>query len=540
MRKITWSSLFLLGLVGCISSAFGQEAGIAINPTTGTVGTSGGATTPGSFTVVFTNTSPTATISALQTEIVFDNTQLTITPTSAGGNTGCQINSGTPNTVTITSFVLSGTMANGTLCTLAVTAANPQTAGATYSLNVTNTSCSDAMSDPVSCAETDATITVTGAPANTAPTVALGPSGGLTLTGGTGNVTGTVTDGTGTGSLDLSCTTSSGFTISPSPAVQTIPATGGSFTSIGVTCTPAAMPQSGTITCVQTPTPSETPARGDLTLALTCPVVVTGAVSPTINNITGTTLSTVSGSNRTGTVTIDVATAGSATADLAVNCSIPAGSAGFAVTAGATRTIIAPAALGANAPAVGLQCTPQSTLQTATLTCTRTASDGTTPGDTTATITCPAATAGTATPTITSSLSLTGPSGTPTSGTVNIGNSGTAAYDIVAPGCTITSGSGYTVSTISTPFNVPPGSVNAITVGCTPGTSTPTGTLTCNHNASLVSGGVVTSNLTCSVAAPGPAPAVAVPTMGTAAKVLMALLMLGFGLVGFQLYRRSA
>jgi hypothetical protein len=126
---------------------------------------------------------------------------------------------------------------------------------------------------------------------------------------------------------------------------------------------------------------AETPSTPSFTLNA---AVVTNT-APTVSALAGTTLT-----GGTGTVPVNVATAGTGTGSLALNCSIPAGTASFAVTAGGTRTINAPATLGANAPAIGLSCTPQSAAVNGTLTCTQTATPGPNPADLTATITCPA------------------------------------------------------------------------------------------------------------------------------------------------------
>lgn len=473
-------------------------------------------------------------------------TGITITGATASipnATTSCSVGMMGASVNCISNALSSSTdLGNGTIT---VTYTGGSTAGA-VALNFGSSNFFDQVGGPQAGTTTNGTLTLSGAPSPVAPTVTI--TGPVNLTG-SGTATGSVnpnvasgSEGTTGGQTRLTCsiaTPGPGSIAITGGATRTIiaPATAGAQNpAIAFSCTPQAMPDTQAMTCVyETSTDSGTnfTTGTPISVNVTCPVATAGGVSPTINNITGTTLSTVSGANRTGTVTIDVATTGSATADLTVNCSIPADSAGFAVTAGVSRTINAPATVGANAPAVGLQCTPQSTLQTATLTCTRTASDGTTPGDTTATITCPAASSGTATPTATN-LNLTGASGSTAGGNVTLGNTGTASYNVT--GCTASSG--YTIGSITFPQSVPPSATVTVPVSCTPGTSASTGTLTCNHDAG--GGGTVTGNLTCSVAAPGPAPAVAVPTMGTAAKVLMALLMLGFGLVGFQLYRRSA
>lgn len=63
--------------------------------------------------------------------------------------------------------------------------------------------------------------------------------------------------------------------------------------------------------------------------------------------------------------------------------------------------------------------------------------------------------------------------------------------------------------------------------------TTLTGTLQCNTNAAAPRD-VINYNLSCQ------SQSASIPTLGLGGKALMVLLMLGFGLVGFQLYRRSA
>lgn len=525
MKKMHAYCLFILACVVGSSSAFGQ-AGIAVSPVTGTVGTGGGATTPATFNVNFTNTTPTATINAIQTEIQFDNTQLTIGVAGAGG-AGCSINSGTPNTVSIVAFAVSGTVASGNLCTLTVTAASPQSAGTTYNLNVTNTACSDAGAMAVACTETDSVITVVAGPTAVAPTVSA--LSDTTLTAGTGSVPVTVaTAGVATADLALNCSipaSTASFAITGG-ATRTInaPATlGANAPAIGLSCTPQSGVVTSTLTCTQTATPSE--ARADLTAVITCPAASTTPAAPTVPSIPDTTLT-----GGVGSVPVVVTTAGVATASLDMSCSIPSGGAtAFTITGGATRTINAPATVGANAPAIGLTCVPGASIVTGTLTCTQTATPGGT-GSTSATITCPASAPTAAAPTVvTPTVNLSGATGSTQSGNATFGNTGGTAYNITS--CTPPTG----FSTTATfPLSVAAGGNVNVAVQCT--VPQASGLMGCVQSASAT---VLEVNLTCSVAA-APLPTVAVPTMSNAAKVFMVLLMMGFGLVGFQLYRRGA
>ena len=115
--------------------------------------------------------------------------------------------------------------------------------------------------------------------------------------------------------------------------------------------------------------------------------VVAGSSAP----ILGPLPAAVTLTGGTGTAAVTVATAGNATASISLACTIPVGTAAFAITAGANRTIYAPATVGANAPAIGLSCTPQAASTTSTLSCNQTAIPaGAALPALTSTITCPA------------------------------------------------------------------------------------------------------------------------------------------------------
>jgi hypothetical protein len=111
---------------------------------------------------------------------------------------------------------------------------------------------------------------------------------------------------------------------------------------------------------------------------------------------------------------------------------------------------------------------------------------------------------------------------------------GTASW--VVDNCTFSPAvTGYTV-TGTFPLTVPAGGTAAISVGCTTpataGTSLANTTLTCvGANAQFNA----TFPVTCRAEQLVP-----VPTMSSAGKAMMALLVLLVGLIGFQLYRRSA
>ena len=272
-------------------------------------------------------------------------------------------------------------------------------------------------------------------------------------------------------------------------------------------------------------------ALGTTTGTLTA-VVAPVPTAPTISPLANATLT-----GGTGSVPVNVATAGIATASVALNCTIPAGTAAFAVTSGGTRTVNAPATVGANAPAIGLSCTPQATLQTATLTCTQTATPAPNPANLTATITCPAVVV------VPVTISATTPPGTvtlpsyfagPAPGTSSTGLSFNTTGGPSSLSC-VASGAGY--SAAPNPLNLVVGTAGTVTVTYT-GTALGTfaGTLTCTSNAPAT-GGPFVYNLSTTVQAVPPAgPAVIVPTMGAFGLGLMGLLIAGFA--GFMQRRR--
>ena len=257
------------------------------------------------------------------------------------------------------------------------------------------------------------------------------------------------------------------------------------------------------------------------------------ATAPTVSALANVTLT-----GGTGTVPVNVATAGTATASVALACTIPAGTASFAVTAGGTRTINAPATVGANAPAIGLSCTPQATLQTQTLTCTQFANPAPNPANLTATITCPAASPAAvtaATPAGPVTLPSYSVSSTPTRSSTTLSFTSLGGASSVA--CNLTNAApGYT--TTPNPLVLSAGSTGLVTVtytGAVVGTFT--GTLTCTPTAPATGGPFVYNLSTTVQAAQVIAPTVQVPTMGTFGLGLLGLLVAG--LAGFMQRRRA-
>jgi hypothetical protein len=278
----------------------------------------------------------------------------------------------------------------------------------------------------------------------------------------------------------------------------------------------ASTPQVGTIT------------NGTLTLS-------SGPTAPTVGPLAALTLPAGPiNTTATGSVPVSITGAGVATASLALSCSIPAtGASAFAIASGGTQTINAPATVGPGTP-IGVTCVRGAADVTATLTCTRTATPAPNPASLTAAITCPAGTTAPnpgSNPTPPGPVALVGGPGAVATSSVSFTNAGgTLAYQVL--GCTPSAG--YTSAT-TFPVNVAIGGTGAVAVSCTvpaaAGTSGPPGTLACTTSAA---GFNPTFNLTCS------AQSASIPTLGLGGKALMVLLMLGFGLVGFQLYRRSA
>ena len=119
--------------------------------------------------------------------------------------------------------------------------------------------------------------------------------------------------------------------------------------------------------------------------------ITVGGVPPVLAPTVGPLTTPVALTGGVGSVPVNVATAGTAGGSLALACTIPAtGASAFAITGGANRTITGPAALGANAPAIGLSCVPGAALVSATLTCTQTATPGGVLAPLTSTVNCPA------------------------------------------------------------------------------------------------------------------------------------------------------
>lgn len=237
-----------------------------------------------------------------------------------------------------------------------------------------------------------------------------------------------------------------------------------------------------------------------------------------------------------GTVPVNVDSAGVAVASLGLNCTIPTtGASNFLVTAGGTRTITAPATVGANAPAVGVSCVLGAAPVNATLSCAQTATPGPSPAALTAVVTCPA---GVVAPSYGSSpapggtIAAIGIEGTTAAASLSITNTlGTAPLNVT----NCTASAGFTItSPAAFPVAVAPGGSTAIALSCVApaaGTSVP-GTLTCAHNATNVAS-PATYVLACNGVT------AVVPTMSDLGKILLASLVIGLGLLGMGLRRQA-
>ena len=272
----------------------------------------------------------------------------------------------------------------------------------------------------------------------------------------------------------------------------------------------SASPATYTVTCIGNPI--NTP-----------PTVSLGAVVPVPAGGIGTTGS--------ASVPVNVDSAGTAVASLALTCTIPAtGTSAFAVTAGGTRTLNSPATTGANAPAIGVSCVRQAAAVTATLSCAQNATPDPDPAALTASILCPA---GVPTPIAVvspASIGIVGPPLTVVSGSSSVSNTGTGQLDVT--GCTAPAG--FTLVSPAA-FSIAVGGPAApLTVSCTTpadGAAALTGNLTCTTNAPATP--TITVPLTCS------GTPVVVPVMSNMGKILLVSLVIGLGLLGMGLRRQG-
>jgi autotransporter-associated beta strand protein len=229
-------------------------------------------------------------------------------------------------------------------------------------------------------------ITLTAGNTGTAATISYNPAGGsvvnLSATG-TGTIAATGSDFLATTSAAISnCTFSPASAAFPPSAFSiNAPTFAAPNGRIDIACVGQAAAVSGLMDCEQTIDGVTTTPRWPISCPMALPAIAPTAAlaAPTLTLLDGA-----------GTMGVELLTTGTAPGSLDLACAINAGSANFQLGAGASRSLLAPAILGANAPALALSCTPQLTLQTALLSCTQNASPAPNPADLSATITCPA------------------------------------------------------------------------------------------------------------------------------------------------------
>ena len=375
------------------------------------------------------------------------------------------------------------------------------------------------------------------------PTVAYTPATGpLTFgPGGAGQAATPIPitiDGTG-GTAGQSTTVNCAF----SPAVTGLSVTGGPFTINGpasagtdgtfnVGCTyQAGTPLTGNLQCTATPT---TGSPVVTTYAVNCPAG--GATPPTIayNPNFGTTIQfNGAGAPISQNITVTQTANGQANTSVSVGtCTVPAG---FTTTTTPNPIVFTGGQANAGGT-INVTCTTQNS--TGTLSCPETTNNGTGPVTVQRTwqLNCPNPSPEIVTnPASGSTVSLAGAPGSTVSGSVGVQNTGFAPLTVT--GCTIT-GAGaasFTTPVVSGGGTIAAGGTGTISFSCTtPGTGgqSVAASLSCTTNDA--DEGTITFPLACT------AILLSIPTLGLMGKGLMALLVLGLGLVGFRLHRRFA
>lgn len=512
--------LSLVYLVGNV-----QAAVMMSGSTTGAVSTT---TAPVPITV----TSDGAT-ALVQAELSYVNTQILLTQGNVVNSPGftCTVNQATGKIIIIggnDAGPLTGTP--NPVCTVAY----PITATATFpiALTVQNKLCSTFNGNPTlqPCTSVSGSITAGGG-VGTPPTLgALAPatlSGGVSPTG-TGTVAVPVaTAGTAVASVATACSIPAGanaFTITSGAALTfTAPAAVPGTAAVGLSCNRTAAAATAVLTCTQTANPAGA-VLPNLTSTVTCPAIGVVAVAPTATIAATTTLT-----GGAGTIAVDVVTAGTVGGSLALACTVPPGANAYAITVGANRTITGPATVGANAPAIGVSCTPGAVVTTAIVSCAQTATPaGAALAPLTSTATCPAGipTAVTATtPASGSTTILTAqPIGGGTSTQVlSFGSTGAGTMN-----CAVTPASpGYSVTPVVTLTAAGPNNATVTFTGTTSGTFL--GTVVCTPVAPAT-GGPFTYNFSTTVAG-ALVPQIQVPALGNISLMLLIAGFLGLGAV---------
>ncbi len=527
----------MLGLAGAVGALGVNAASLAISPSSATVGLSGGATTPAGLSVVFTGDAapgPT-TVIGYQTDITFDNTQMSVA--LANGNAdSCVLFS--PNTIRIQDVdpALS-LLPTGTACTLTFTVNNPQTAGTAYALTFAPgaTLCSDSGAGSQTCGTTDGVINVVAGPQ---PALSSVPTPTSTITindivgGGATPSTLTISNTGQAGStLTIQAPTGLSGELSITPNTIQTDADGGGGVAYTISCASAAI---GTNSQVLSFAHDGTSPASPVTYNVDC-IGVAGPTAPTAS--LGAVVQPPVGPINVaanGSVPVNIDTAGVATASLALTCTIPAtGASNFQITGGGSRTIVAPATVGNNAPVIGVSCVRQAAVVSATLSCAQNATPDPDPAALTAQIDCPAGTVapnGASSPAPGGTVNATAVAGTTATGSLLFTNTGgTAPYDLTS----CTASAGFTITSPTFPTTIAPGGSQVLTVSCLApavGTST-AGTLDCTTTDPVF--GNPTYILSCNGIS------AVVPAIGNAGKILLASLVIGLGLLGMGLRRQA-
>jgi len=409
-----------------------------------------------------------------------------------------------PNVVTVT---YTGTVAGTFAGTLNCTSTAPATGGPfayTLSTTVAPVGSITAALTPATLTFASTTVGTSSATQNVVITAAAGNSASITIN-----------------SCTIGGADAAAYNFNPAFAPVTLAA--GAIANVPVRFSPTAaapVTQVGSVTC----TTSTATATVTGTTALTGSAAAVVGVAPTATIAASATLTAGAGA-----VPVTVLTTGTATATLALACTVAPGASSFAITGGANRMIAAPAALGLNAPDIGVSCTPGAATTTAIVSCAQTATP-----------------AGAALPALTSTVSCPGVTPTPITAntppglvtlpgyvTPGVGTSSTTLSFGIAGGngamnCVV-SGAGYTVS----PANPVPLTVagpNVVTVtytGAVAGTFA--GGLSCTP-AAPATGGPFIYTLSTTVGVPA-VNTVQVPALGNISLMLLIAGFLGLGVV---------
>jgi hypothetical protein len=360
------------------------------------------------------------------------------------------------------------------------------------------------------------------------------PGGTITILDGIGGgattATLTVTNtGDATTTLNVGAATGLSGVLSIAPATAQAIAQGSAGTAYTISC-------AATVDAADTQTLSFTHNGSNIASPATYTVVCDGQLGPTAPTASlGAVVQPPVGPTNTvgtGSVPVNIDSAGFPTASLALSCSIPAtGASAFTITGGATRTINAPATVGPSTPDIGVSCVRQLAAVSATLTCTQNATPDPDPAALTATVTCPAGVPSAIAAVNPASIAIVGAPAVTATGTTTLSNTGDAALTVAS--CVVPTG--FTLDAPAIPATVAAGGNTAVTVSCTTpaaGAAPLVGDLVCQSNASN-GGGVITIPLSCS------GTPLVVPVMSNMGKILLASLVIGLGLLGMGLRRQG-